>query len=328
MRAVQTADGVGGCNMRCLTVISLNIAILTLTGCVTSATPDLTAIAKAVEATLTAMPSATTVPIVALVTSTPTVSPTPAPTEPPPLSPASPTLAPPTRAIPPTPVPTKPLPQPPAPAPQRIQFAPGTDSATFTAHLKQGVAQSYVLWAQAGQDMLVSADDPASVSVVNLLTPQGDSVQPDVSGWRGKWEFYQLPETGNYTLVLLGRGKATITIIIPPLEPISASTPATCTRIRFAPGAASLDFTVELVPDVPQCYLVRALQGQQMIITAFSELYRPSVLVFGPSGSPMTLSRLEGMIVHWVVDIPQTGDYTVVLLGEGETWVTIDIPPR
>lgn len=30
---------------------------------------------------------------------------------------------------------------------------------------------------------------------------------------------------------------------------------------------------------------------------------------------------------HWVVSLPQTGDYRIILTGQGETWVTIEIPP-
>ncbi len=174
--------------------------------------------------------------------------------------------------------------------------------------------------------MLVLTDDPAAALAVELLTPRGEPLSP-LRRSEGEWDF-NLPETGDYTLVLLGRGERTITIIIPPLEPISAPAPATCTRIRFAPGATAFDFTVDLARYKPRCYVVRALEGQQMIITAVGEFSRPFVAVFGPSGRFMVLSRPEGMVDHWMVDLPQTGDYTVVLTGEGTTWVTIEIPPR
>lgn len=114
---------------------------------------------------------------------------------------------------------------------------------------------------------------------------------------------------------------------IPSARPELRAEYAPCHRIRFAPGGTSTEFTVQLSWYEPRCYILWARRGQQMFITAVGHEERPFIAVFGPALRFMRLSRIEGMERHWVVSLPQTGDYRVILTGQGETWVTIEIPP-
>ncbi len=276
--------------------------------------PDATEVARAVAATLTAAPTPTPLP--------PTPTPTPLPPTATPVPTATPTLTPtatPTEAPPPTPEPIR-----------RIRFAPGATSASFTVELAPGVPQQYVLKAMAGQRMTISAAGALPLAV-SLISPAGE-VLPMLSPGPGQWQS-TLPETGDYTIVLLGQGRVQITVRIPPLPPTPHPTPALAiplTRIQFAPGNASYDFSVELMPGMPRGYVVRVLQGQRIYVSALSALGtlpEPLIMVLDTAGRPMAVERgaRPGL---WMVDVPQTGDYTIVVYGEGEVDVTVYIPPK
>ncbi|HEY65921.1 MAG TPA: hypothetical protein G4O02_15270 [Caldilineae bacterium] len=275
-----------------------------LTACTVSVSPDQTAVAQAVEATLTAQAmEAPTQPV---------ASPTPVPTPTAMPTPVEPT---------PTPLPTA-TPPPPTPEPQRIQFAPGTDSATWTAALTAGVPQRYVLWASAGQQMFITT---APTVAVSLLQPDGTALLP-VTQSGGQWHF-ALPATGDYIIALTGEGSVPVTVRVPPLAPTPTPKPTTAEpeRIRFARGTASYEFTTTLVAGVPKAYVLRVMAGQRLYVSALGE-GEVTVAVLGPGDVSIPTVR-AGRPGLWFADIPTTGDYTIVLAGEGEVSVTVYIPP-
>lgn len=101
------------------------------------------------------------------------------------------------------------------------------------------------------------------------------------------------------------------------------SVPATVQRLQFESGSTSDTVTTTLIPGVPKGYILRVQAGQEMFIT----LNRPAnVVVLNPNGTrlPPSSSTINN---QWQVVIPQTGDYTVVIGGEGETIITFFIPP-
>lgn len=110
---------------------------------------------------------------------------------------------------------------------------------------------------------------------------------------------------------------------MPPSPPSTITTPAE--RIQFAPGTASYEFTTTLAPGIPRSYVLRILAGQVLYISVLSEK-EVSVAVLGPEGTALPVTR-TGRPGGWSVDIPRTGDYTLVLQGEGEAKVTVYIPP-
>jgi len=117
------------------------------------------------------------------------------------------------------------------PAPQRIDFAPGATSATVTTDLAQGVSLAYVLYVAVGQRMFVAVEGDATPT---LLSPQGSPLPP-LSSTPGLWQF-NLPEVGDYTILLLGRGPATLTVTIPPLS--------TTRNVTLADDGQTLTFQV------------------------------------------------------------------------------------
>jgi hypothetical protein len=144
-------------------------------------------------------------------------SPTPAPTAQStstPIATATP-IAPPesTRTpVPVSPTATEPAPVPTeTPAPDRITFPVGGNTFAFTARLVRGEPQRYVLRILAQQTMSITTGSNVTITV---LTGDNNFLQPSVSSpglWQGT-----LPQTGDYTIVLLGQGLVTVTIEIPP----------------------------------------------------------------------------------------------------------------
>jgi len=155
------------------------------------------------------------------------------------------------------------------PAPQRIDFAPGATSATVTADLAQGVSLAYVLYVAVGQRMFVAVEGDAAPM---LLGPQGNSLPP-LSSTPGLWQF-DLPEVGDYTILLMGQGPATLTVTVPPLS--------TACNITLADDGQTLGFQVgqsfllflgandnwsatvadqTVVDRVPDIFVIRGAQG-------------------------------------------------------------------
>jgi hypothetical protein len=155
------------------------------------------------------------------------------------------------------------------PAPQRIDFAPGTTSATVTADLVQGVSLAYVLHVAVGQRMFVAVEGDATPA---LLGPQGSALS-SLSSTPGVWQF-DLPEVGDYTVLLLGQGPATLTMTVPPLS--------TARNITLADDGQTLTFQVgqsfllflgvngnwsvtvadpAVVDRIPDVFVIRGAQG-------------------------------------------------------------------
>ena len=155
------------------------------------------------------------------------------------------------------------------PAPERIDFAPGATSATVTADLVQGVSLAYVLHVAVGQRMFVAVEGDATPT---LLGPQGSALPP-LSSTPGLWQF-GLPEVGDYTILLLGQGPATLTVTVPPLS--------TARNITLADDGQTLGFRVgqnfllflgindnwsatvadpAVVDRIPDVFVIRGAQG-------------------------------------------------------------------
>jgi hypothetical protein len=227
----------------------------------------------------------------------------------------------------------------------RINFLPGTSAYTLTTDLTQGVSQGYVLRVALGQSMFITKTGNASVEV---LDPQ-DIVVIGPSEAAGPWGF-QTTIAGDYTVVLYGQGYTTLTVYIPPLG-ASAQTPVPLPlypqRIRFASRSTGYSFTADLAQGLPAAYILGISAGQQLYVstqlnttvdpnTQNSSLTTKQQLFLSPYGN-VTVALLDpqGKVVtpmtpsigSWQFGIPQTGDYTMVLLGSGSALISINIPP-
>ncbi len=214
-----------------------------------------------------------------------------------------------------TPIRQAPLPAKPTGA---ISFQPNAIAATLAFTLEQGAPQAFTLIAQKGQ--LVSAITTGKTTL-SWMAPDGNLVLPTLA-IPGQWQF-ALPQSGANTLVFIGQGQVTLTVTIPPAAPpLGLVKPATRTRVNFAVGDAATTFTTTLASGSPQGYVLTVLGGQRIYVAATGQV---QVEVLGAGD---TLLTTLGGVGLWAVDVPRTGDYTVVLVGSGSTTVTIYVPPR
>ena len=97
---------------------------------------------------------------------------------------------------------------------------------------------------------------------------------------------------------------------------------ATRERITFGAGSTVYTFAVNLASGAPKAYVLTVLAQQQMTITASGDV---TIVVLDPQNKAVVpVSARQG---QWVGAMPQTGDYTIVLQGDGAFDVSISIPP-
>lgn len=109
-----------------------------------------------------------------------------------------------------------------------------------------------------------------------------------------------------------------------PTEPSPApSATAAAERITFPVGGTTFAFTTRLVSAAAQRYVLAILAQQTMTITSGSNV---TIRVLDASGDIVQASTSSPGL--WEGTIPQNGDYTIVLVGQGFVTVTIEIPPR
>lgn len=204
--------------------------------------------------------------------------------------------------------------------PVRINFKPGSSTYTLTTNLVAGVPQDYVLSILAGQTLYITKNGNAKTQVIdaqgNALSTM--STQPGPYG-------VTISQTGDYVIALVGSGMTTVSLYIPPFgipnvpaAPITAFT----TPINFRPGSSGTSFTAYLVQGYPRVYALRIMAQQQVYIVANGNA---TVALIDPHRNALTaITPNRG---KWNYAISQTGIYTLVLLGDGPSNVSISIPP-
>ncbi len=215
-------------------------------------------------------------------------------------------------------------PQPPVPLPlyrERIRFAPGGTGYTFQEDLVQGLPVAFVLGISAQQRLYVSTQGNVTVAV---LDPQ-DNTLPPVIPLAGQWQF-AIPQTGDYMLVLLGAGRVSISINIPPLAGPPGPTPM---RISFSPGGTSATVQGTLAPNGIDRYVLRALAGQTMVINFAPSQQNVTLSISGADGT--VLASGAARIDTWKGQLPSTQDYYIAVLSNAEVVATyslqVTIPP-
>jgi hypothetical protein len=244
--------------------------------------------------------------------------------------------------IPPTPTPiTTPLPLP----PERISFAPGTDTAVISSPLFAGEARQYLFGAAAGQQARIlfeSSSGSTAVSVVGVsdgVIYWGLATMPR-EFWIG------LPRSQDYLLTIVSPVNTSfvLELIIPPpggatptptftptptatpivLPPTSTPSPTpivvpptpTPERINFAPGATTATVNGYVVFPVQNEYLVRALAGQRMTVQISSAFDAANFAITGVSDG-IPYKRLVDEERSFVFDLPLTQDYLIAVAVAG-----------
>ena len=198
---------------------------------------------------------------------------------------------------------------------QRIRFAPGSTGYYFPVDLVQGLPTAYVLGISAQQQLYVSTQGNVTVA---LLDPNDNALQP-LMPLAAQWQF-AIPQTGDYTLVLMGSGTAWISTNIPALAG-PPSPPQAGQRITFAPGADSITIAPNLVPGTGQSFVLRIARGQTFYILTNSGT---TFVLYDPQGNQIANATSWGGFAY---AIPRDGDYTVTFYGQGQTSITFRIPP-
>jgi hypothetical protein len=133
--------------------------------------------------------------------------------------------------------------------------------------------------------------------------------------------------TSTVTASATGTAVLTPTPLASPTPARTESTPqATATsepdRITFPVGGNTFTFNARLTRGEAQRFILRILAQQTMSITTGSNV---TVTVLDARNDPLQPSASSPG--QWQGTLPQTGDYIIVLLGQGLVTVTIEIPP-
>ena len=222
------------------------------------------------------------------------------------------------------------LPNPtPGPQPIRIEFAPGTDTATVGGNVPPGGAAHYVLRALAGQTMSVNIVNASGSVWLAIWGADGTVLISDHAGatsWSG-----QLPLTQDYYIDVISQAGTTpgftLQVIIPP-QPGPGPEPPT-KRITFAPGSVSAIEQGEVAPDSFMRYLVAAMAGQTMTVDVSSAQGDVVLVIWGADGTVL-LSDHAGA-TSWSGVLPASQDYIIDVkpMGVAPTFFTLQvtIPP-
>lgn len=201
---------------------------------------------------------------------------------------------------------------------ESVRFQPGATIHLLHADLSGGQAQGYELGIGAGQKLFVNG--PADVKQW-LVTAAGQSLPGVAEAGATR---YDIPTTANYTLIVQGSAPAELLLAIPPLTGPETTPPTRTEEVRFPVGGTSATLEATLRRGAPVGYRLGIAAGQRLWVTATTGdagfwLLDPD----GKSLSPLNRTTRVGEFA-----IPRTGNYTLVLDGEGPVQVVVEIPPR
>jgi hypothetical protein len=204
------------------------------------------------------------------------------------------------------------------PAPDRVRFpAGGTGTILQGQAINAGGERSYLLEAQAGQLMQISASEwPATgPNNLSLAVYRADSGQligqgtADLAYWSGT-----LPASTDYRVVVTNRGAAqtfSLQVRIP-------------RRIAFEPDPTGTVINGQLTSTNPNRYVLEVNAGQmlQASVTSSSGVPVWLEIVGQRAGS---LLRSGSRISAWLGEMPMTDDYLITVLGDGATAYTLNL---
>jgi hypothetical protein len=219
--------------------------------------------------------------------------------------------------------------QPNGPTPKRISFPAGGITATRTGVLTMGGMDRYVIKANGGQTMNVSAASGNNNVILIIFGKDGAvliSDHADASSWSGV-----LPSTQDYYIDVRAidgtSANYTLTVTIPP-EPPAPPHPQ-IQRVRFAPGTISATVSGQVVPGGANEYVLKASANQQMLVSTQAKEQAVGISVVGADGT--VLQSPMGGLPNFSGELPSTQDYFITVAIEGEGFadytMTITVEP-
>jgi len=202
---------------------------------------------------------------------------------------------------------------------ETVRFLAGATVHELPVSFSGSAARGYTLGMGAGQKLYVNWPGNLSAWLVNSAGQALPGVA-DAGAVR-----FDIPTTANYTLVLQGSGTVNVLLAIPPLGQPETPAPASTERVRFPAGGTSATLEPTLTRGAPIGYVMGVGAGQRLWVTA--PVGDMGFWVLDPGGK--TLSPIVPQTARSAeYAIPRTGDYTLVVNGEGPVQVVVDIPPR
>jgi hypothetical protein len=215
---------------------------------------------------------------------------------------------------------------------ERVEFEPGAISATRSGNLPAGGAKQYVLWAAAGQTMLVHTVGYNAPVEFTLTSPNGGT-------WSGELapsEVYiftvqvVLPQNGDYVTTLSvppAAGATRYDVIFTISANSQPSTPPPVVspeRVRFAPGATSATRSGDLPAGGIKDYVLWAAAGQSMHVQTVANNAPVEFTLTSPNGETWSgePQPSDVYIFTMQVTLPHTGDYKVKLSVPPDTRAT------
>ncbi|MCC6166807.1 MAG: hypothetical protein IT329_06220 [Caldilineaceae bacterium] len=215
----------------------------------------------------------------------------------------------------------------PAPAPdaqpERIQFAPGSTSASVSGTMPLGSRKQYVLRALAGQVIDIQSWGVGAYRYA--LQTGGGAVLGEAAG--GQSLFRTLPGTGDYLITLQTQEGTwgpirygllvTITSNTPPPTPTPTPVPPpTVQEIRFPPGATSTTVWGTVSSSQPQAYRLAAGRGQMMTVQLRTEQGVPARVTIATDRGIFLGAANQGE--SWQGILPGTQDYFLTVQGPAD----------
>lgn len=215
------------------------------------------------------------------------------------------------------------------PTPKRINFPVGGITATRSGVLTMGGMDRYVIKANGGQTMNVTAASGNNNVILIIFGKDGTvllSDHVDASSWSGV-----LPSTQDYYIDVRAidgtSANYSLTVTIPP-DPPSPPHPQ-IQRVRFAPGTISATVHGQVTPGGNNEYVLKASANQEMLVSTSAEEQAIGISVVGADGT--VLQSPMGGLPNFSGELPSTQDYfiTVSIQGEGfaDYSMTITVEP-
>ncbi len=203
----------------------------------------------------------------------------------------------------------------------RINFAPGTTSATINGNIAARGRDAYVLSAQAGQEMSVEITSPHNDVLLSVIGADGTPYKRYQNGppsWTST-----LPATQDYYIEAVSVGPATDYALSVSISALGGSVPSTPNpveppeQVQFAAGAVSAQRS-SLLPSGPgiKQYVLTANAGQSMTVDATSDGAPLSMTIEEPGGNrqiPEMQRTANGYTIGRQFSTPAAGEYVVTL---------------
>ncbi len=186
---------------------------------------------------------------------------------------------------------------------QRVLFEPNTTSATFQRTIQEGDSQDFVLWAFAGQTMIVDATSSRGKIALSIMgRSTGDEL---ISGgnathWQG-----ELPATQDYRIRVAAQGGTAeyqLDITIPATLQIPTKGQPTTVAGRVKPGQKVL-------------YLLPGHAGERVAVSVASPDGQALLAIYGLENNAFLVPDVA-RTTSWAGMLPQEQDY-VIEVGSG-----------